>query len=1449
MWKIIIIMSFVLSPFLLINSVQAWWNSSWEYRVPIDVINQINYSIETYKLAIYFDTQSLISAEKMQSDCDDIRLTYYNTMTNEEKEVPYYLESGCNTNTTKIWSTIPYLPPSSNTTMYFYYGNPSATMGSDEKKTCPGNVSIADGYCWEIYDDFSDNSLDSRWEYSYIRPEAFSNIREGSCPSGGTGCWIVDVLGSGTGSGDMIEIFLRMPSALSKYNSVYFKQRLYIEDNGYPETPRIYLRFNNFSINETDNSMNLTNSSGYIYEKTEWDGGSQDMSINKRYINGTIVRLSEQNNVDGDFWNTKEGWVFGNNLTYKQLEGEGGTINLTTTDEEFFDAGEFIFAINDYQPEIRTWYIDYIQMRTYVDPEPLYSIGLEESIISLKLPFLSIPSNILINQTFPVNLSVYFNTTPLTNLTQQNFQLFIDNKNLSITNFTTYLNGSYSLLTTIPYNILGTYPLKVKITYQNQSTENSTQIFISTPIKQKILFITTTDWQNILSLAPLKKPTIISSQIDSSISHFINTYSPEQIFLLGTSGNIPNFEVYTISSNQDTPKLFFNTTQGIYAEGQTNSTIAALLASLLNRPIVFNSSQADPNYNFENLTREQIEEIYLEKVKENNKNINYIVLTRYNFAPLASLIASKHNGFVSISYASTSDGVKDKISEVVNKLNKKGFFINNTEYLLNGSYLLILGNIPHVILEDPVEKSWGLNDPLDGDSFLTDLEYGDLNNDTYLDVAVGRLPSDNKIASLMFARTFLPDNKTALVASEYLHRNWFTILLYAGGGMWQGRTISKTLEDQNYQVTRLVEHRADPLEFLASLTPNSVNDFLDQAKQISETLAELLGSTLGAVVYKVLIALKALQFAENGLEMYLEYNWSTFGPKLSNAKEYIQIVIEDIGEGQNLTQEHAAQLIYILWPYPWKELNNINLIEELQQKSIVYYEGIGNGSIWILPNAEPHDTGFLGWREFLNNNQYNGSVNLTSDEIPNITTKIIWDNSDLAVNGSLYKSFLEKGSTSFIGASAVNYAPFSSEIDSRFFKHGFTVGNSLMNAINDFRDDWLTWDPLNVLKKGIKAKTLREFILYGDPSLHKDPIIEKSNYLTSVTCNQTCELNLSIPVSYSLLQTQNETTIVVDTDSYLLNLSSPIIPLKTFEYFLPFNTSIISNFTSTTNKTFYNITLPKLDLLSHSLTNLTSNVTYDVYPENTYRLTVNNSIDNRTRIKFVHTAIIYNESNKTAVVFETINLTLRYFSPIEFSISADDVTKGENVAIKTTVWSNITTNASLYFKISNQSTSEIINQNITITGGKNTFTLIYTPTKIGNYLVEAFLVADDIKLGPRQTVFTVKEKEIKLPAKQTDGPSQNETLVSNETLKIELKEKVFSAKEIREKIIYPICGNNICEANETSESCPEDCMELEEQVGERTMPTGKIVLPSHFNLISLVIVGIFLIYLIKKTYR
>jgi len=100
----------------------------FKYRKLITINNTQNTNTLTdYQVLVTLDTASLISAGKMRSDCGDIRFTDSDGVTN----LNYWLESGCNTASTKIWVKVPSIPASSSKTIYVYYGNSSATSQSN----------------------------------------------------------------------------------------------------------------------------------------------------------------------------------------------------------------------------------------------------------------------------------------------------------------------------------------------------------------------------------------------------------------------------------------------------------------------------------------------------------------------------------------------------------------------------------------------------------------------------------------------------------------------------------------------------------------------------------------------------------------------------------------------------------------------------------------------------------------------------------------------------------------------------------------------------------------------------------------------------------------------------------------------------------------------------------------------------------------------------------------------------------------------------------------------------------------------------------------------------------------------------------------------------------------------------------------------------------------------
>ena len=130
-------------------SSAAWFDGGYGYRQKVTVTNVTGSPLTDMQVSINLDTAALVTANKLQSDCDDVRITDVNG-----KTLPIWIESGkygCNTTNTYIWIKVPTLP-SSGATLYFYYGNPSASTASNGNET------------FVFFDDFNGTSLDStKW--------------------------------------------------------------------------------------------------------------------------------------------------------------------------------------------------------------------------------------------------------------------------------------------------------------------------------------------------------------------------------------------------------------------------------------------------------------------------------------------------------------------------------------------------------------------------------------------------------------------------------------------------------------------------------------------------------------------------------------------------------------------------------------------------------------------------------------------------------------------------------------------------------------------------------------------------------------------------------------------------------------------------------------------------------------------------------------------------------------------------------------------------------------------------------------------------------------------------------------------------------------------------------------------------------------------------------------
>jgi hypothetical protein len=122
------------------------WLSGFDFRRAINITNSGSTALTDYQVLITLDTQTLISQGKMRSDCGDIRFALA-----DDTLLNYWIESGCNTTSTKIWVKVPSIPASSSTTIYVYYGNSSAT-------------SLSNGIAvFVFYDDFDNRTTLGNW--------------------------------------------------------------------------------------------------------------------------------------------------------------------------------------------------------------------------------------------------------------------------------------------------------------------------------------------------------------------------------------------------------------------------------------------------------------------------------------------------------------------------------------------------------------------------------------------------------------------------------------------------------------------------------------------------------------------------------------------------------------------------------------------------------------------------------------------------------------------------------------------------------------------------------------------------------------------------------------------------------------------------------------------------------------------------------------------------------------------------------------------------------------------------------------------------------------------------------------------------------------------------------------------------------------------------------------
>jgi flagellin-like protein len=137
---------------------EIWYNPSWPKRKAVTIDNSLNPNDLTgYQVQVNVEYDS-----DMIADFSDLRFTDSDCQT----LIPYWVESYVPSDSAVVWVKVPAIPASSTTTVYMYYGNPSATSESNPDDTFDlfvdftrdgvisyGGSQDVDSAQWEIIDD------------------------------------------------------------------------------------------------------------------------------------------------------------------------------------------------------------------------------------------------------------------------------------------------------------------------------------------------------------------------------------------------------------------------------------------------------------------------------------------------------------------------------------------------------------------------------------------------------------------------------------------------------------------------------------------------------------------------------------------------------------------------------------------------------------------------------------------------------------------------------------------------------------------------------------------------------------------------------------------------------------------------------------------------------------------------------------------------------------------------------------------------------------------------------------------------------------------------------------------------------------------------------------------------------------------------------------------------
>jgi len=905
--------------------------------------------------------------------------------------------------------------------------------------------------------------------------------------------------------------------------------------------------------------------------------------------------------------------------------------------------------------------------------EDYVTIGPEQKQSKLNISSI-FPLHNFIDDTIRINTLVSYNNTQISNLIQDDFEIYLDDNNIQIQQFHSFNNGTYLFNIKLSTNNLGSHQLRIRVNYNSDISENSEEVILLTYPKDKSLIITNNDWKNYISAVSSNNPVLIYDSSKKLIDKYIEEYDPDQIFQLGTNLNFSQ-ENYFVDSRETLIKTFFNQTNLIIP---LNKKIS-LKSSFLDLPILFDPSQktfeylkSDIIHNF--TTIEQVDNLFRQK----NSNLHYFILTDpdeeesiFSFS-----LAKNKDAFVIFS----SDNSQQSKNKLINEINQ---FNLPDSYCFDKSLYLTLIEVPYFSLQDPVDNT---------KEIISDTPYCDVNDDGYQDLSCGRLIGSPEILSyqIEYSKLYQID-KTALILASYNTPGRYWDVLTAGGTMPNVINAEVELLFKGFDVTRLVEKRSefDELNFTILDKLNDVIKKLELTDSASYT--SLFSTLLGDISKIILVA----RIGDEVLYSIYEFDWSDSWKSLINLKpEY---------------------------PKHLPVFNEDNLKEEIKNNQVALYFSKGNQTDWFIP---------------LNSSWY--STVYQEFDPSNLNSNALFYYLRYSDSFGIKDKMLDLGSLSLVSSTSDSYNIYSGQTAYHFFKYfDQPVGKAMLETKN--RNYQLSQTDLN--KNKIYEKEYYDKILIGDPSLSFDPNVDFEQSSDVKIENGNYIITYSFRPDYDLIHHGDSNFIIFnDTDDYLVDNNKPIIPIYKKTFMLPTNSEILDFTIGLSNKTYDNIDLPIIHPDPEYFTNQTF---IGEFPDKFYWNYEIKLLDNRTIFETLFSPVIY-YSNNTAKIFDEIEVTFKYKSPIEITrINATNVKQGDPGKITVELFNsfNQDQDVNLSLKIQTDSFEDEIIKQVKLSPGKNILEVDYNNTNhLCKYSISIVVTTEGIVVGPKYTYFeTFKE--------------------------------------------------------------------------------------------------------------